>query len=618
MDTYITEVKTAKRKRTNVALHGDTTHADKILAPPTDTSEVYTPLPFETHEPQIPSDEMFQTFVSQAQNIGDISDGLDYAMPTVLSQTMREHLEAQGQLETYLKESAAQSFRFQFDTPQRGASDMPIAPTTEDPLREWDYSTRRMVLEQCNSVYHRNPLANTAVQYTADFVIGDGFNLQCKNYEVEEFLQEFIEHADNCIREYERQALIDLQKDGELFLRIFEEQGRVAAVPLRAWECEGIKTEKGFFRRKEFYRFQFHQSEGDVAGNQQSTEQEDVDADEIIHVAINRSAYELRGRPDLYRILAWLRADREFLENRARQNHWRNALLWLVQVAAGGNPNALAQVSAKFRKPPEPGTVVTVTDKVNVTPLSNPVGAGDAAEDGRQIKLRNIMGMRLPEYFFADGYNANLATAKSQQLPAITKFSAYQRIMIEQLWKPLFKRVLQVAVDAGLLPEEVEECDAEGDVVLDEETGAPKMCLTVECFDVSYSPVFEGTLAEVVNAVLQAKDGGILNLDRAIEIIGENPVIVRKNMEKDMEQELADMAQGRRPIPPNMLGMTDKDGNPVANTDEEGNPIAPNPANMLGKAEDGEETDEEVEDSQSDEEADKDNKKRQPKKAIAQ
>ena len=371
---------------------------------------------------------MFDTFVHEAANVGSISDGLDYLMPTILSQTMREQM-TPAQLKTFLENAQAQTFRFQFDTPQRSASDAAVLPTTEDPLQEWPYATRRMVLEQCNSVYHRNPLANTAVQYTADFVIGDGFNLQCKNYEVEEFLQEFIEHPDNCIREYERQALIDLQKDGELFLRIFEEAGRVAAVPLRAWECEGIKTEKGFFRRKEFYRFQFHETEGDVTGAT-SSDKEDVPADEIIHVAINRSAYELRGRPDLYPILAWLRADREFLENRARQNHWRNALLWLVQVAAGGNPNAVAQVQSKFRKPPEPGTIAVVSDKVNVTPLSNPVGAGDAAEDGRQIKLRNIMGMRLPEYFFADGYNANLATAKSQQLPAITKFSAYQRIMI--------------------------------------------------------------------------------------------------------------------------------------------------------------------------------------------
>ena len=43
----------------------------------------------------------------------------------------------------------------------------------------------------------------------------------------------------------ERQAVIDLQVDGELMLR-FEDGGRLSWFPSALWECHWIRTEKGF------------------------------------------------------------------------------------------------------------------------------------------------------------------------------------------------------------------------------------------------------------------------------------------------------------------------------------------------------------------------------------
>jgi hypothetical protein len=91
-----------------------------------------------------------------------------------------------------------------------------------------------------------------------------------------------------------------------------------------------------------------------------------------------------------------------------------------------------------------------------VKPLVNPVSGNDAGHDGRAIRLMVILGMRLPEYFFADGANSNLATSTRQELPALTKFEAFQQIMIEQVWMPIFRRVLQNAIDAGMLGETLE------------------------------------------------------------------------------------------------------------------------------------------------------------------
>lgn len=500
---------------------------------------------------------------------GLIRDGIDYTMPVILTDELQAGLNRAGKLREYLEFNTRDSLRFQFDSPQRSGYDMPVMPATEDPLKEWNWSTRKQVLSTCHAVYERNPLANTGIQYTADFVIGEGFNLTCKCGAVSDVLNTFIESTDNAIREYERQAIIGLQVDGELFLRIFEGGGSVVAVPLRPWEIQWIETEAGFFRRPLSYRVMLNQYIGDTG--QQEYDTTEIPAREIQHVAINRQAYELRGRPELYRVLPWLRADKEFVENRARQNHWRNSLLWLVRVA-NATPTVLASVIARWSKPPTPGSVAVEGSNVDVQALSNSTGGADATEDGRRIKLQNIMGLRLPEYFFGDGYNANKATASAQQLPALTKFRDFQRVMVEQLWYPLFKRVLQAAIDAGQLPPEIHEEYSDGEPRTNED-GSPCMCDTLDAFEVNYTPTRDESLLEITQALVLQKQQGWVDDDTAMSRLGNDPYLVRKAMARDEEEDEIDMAQGRKPYPAGV-------GRPQSMDNEPPDMMPPAPDNM--------------------------------------
>lgn len=493
---------------------------------------------------------------------GSINDGVDYSQPVILTEEMEADLNRRGQLQEYLEAfSTSDSLRFQFDSPQRSGYDMPVMPVTEDPLKEWNWATRKSILSTCHAVYERNPLANTGVQYTADFVIGEGFNLTCKSRKVSDILEAFIASPDNAIREYERQAIIGLQVDGEIFLRFFTENGDTVAVPVRPWEVQWIETEAGFFRRPLTYKMMLSQLVGDTGRQEYQTI--DIPADEILHVAINRQAYDLRGRPELYRILPWLRADKEFVENRARQNHWRNALLWFVQVK-NATPAVIASVVSRWSRPPTPGTVAVETDNVTVNPLSNSTGAADASEDGRRIKLQNIMGLRLPEYFFGDGYNANKATANAQQLPALTKFGDFQRVMVEQLWYPLFKRVLQNAIDAGVLDAEVMEEYADGEPRMDD--GELCYCDTLDAFEVSYTPVSDESILELTQALVLQKQQGWIDDDTAMERLGNDPYMVRKRMDRQEDEDETNIAQGRKPAPAGTMRPQSMAGEPE--TDE--------------------------------------------------
>lgn len=503
------------------------------------------------------------------------------------------------QVARYLQETTAQNYQFGFDAPFN--KDFPFTPPTEDPLKEWNLNTRKYILTQCHAAYQRNPLANAAVEYTADFVIGNGFNLTCKNSLVKDVLEDFICAKNNRLREWERQAVIDLQVDGEIILRYFtskddESENEIAVIPQRPWELEYIRTEQGNFRNPISYHFQRELSEGDDPTGHQLYQAEPVNADEILHVAINHHAYELRGRPDLYRILPWLRADTEFLQNRARQNYWRGALLWLVRVL-NATPAQVAAVAARWARPPTAGSVAVESGNVEVEPLVNPSGAADASEDGRQIKLRNIIGMRMAEYMFADGHNSNLASATAQQLPALTRFQAYQTIMIERVWYPLFKKALQAAIDAGIIPDEVEEQTSDGQPIVDKdlpelepqevdtETGLPKplalqpdalkppppndpltgepmpegtpapvkMIDTLEAFDVVYNPINQQDLKALADSLNIAVTNEWVSNETASIQMGFDYAIEQKKIQRERVKHQTDIASGLIPPPPEMI-----------------------------------------------------------------
>jgi hypothetical protein len=265
----------------------------------------------------------------------------------------------------------------------------------------------------------------------------------------------------------------------------------------------------------------------------------------MLHVTINNHGYELRGRPELYALLPWLRAYKEWLENRARQNHWRNALLWWVKVATSA-PGVIAQKLAQYRRPPSPGSVLVTSDKEEWSALTNPTGGSDAAEDGRQIKLMVAAGFGLPEYFLADGSNTNLASATKQQLPALTTFGEMQRVMIEEVWTPVFKRVIQNAIEAGKLPAECPVEDEEGDPVEGE------TCATEDAFEVSYEPLQQADISSIATAMQIALNQGLVSKETARREFGFDSGIEEKRIARERKEDMGAMARGEMPMPPNM------------------------------------------------------------------
>ena len=469
-----------------------------------------------------------------------IDDGVDYSLPLVVPEWATPEQKAQI-VQTYIAE-AESTFHFQFDRPYRYSENLSQFPTA-DPLREWDFVTRRAVLARCHMAWERNPLANAAIALTTYFSVGDGLTITYRNEQVEKILEEFRLNPENAVQQYEKSFCNDLQLDGELFIRFFkgkDEDGQIVIAPLPPWEIDWIRTERGFRKRVEGYHQLGGQTDG-TPGDYEAIDDE-IPAANVLHIAINQCSYETRGRPELFRILPWLRAYKDWLEGRARQNHWRGAILWLVKLI-GGTPGQVAAKRSQYRQPPSPGSLVVTNDKEEWSELSNKVGAADVSEDGRQIKMMTAIGAQMPEYMLSDGANANLASATAQQLPALRKFSHFQDIMLWQVWQPIYQRVLENAIEAGLLPEEVEEQDAEGESILDAD-GASKRIPVIEAFDLAAPELEEEdpkTLAEALKIAVGYKWA---SNETASGRMGFDWQIEQKKIKREEQADLERMAQG--------------------------------------------------------------------------
>src|SRR3990172_7782768 len=118
-------------------------------------------------------------------------DGVDYNLPLIVPETLR------GQArEDFIREATA-DYHFQFDRPY--SSELPFRIPTADPLREWDFPTRKAVLASSHSAWERNPLAKAAVKIIRLFTMGEGLTISYQAAEVERILEDFRNSPDNKI-----------------------------------------------------------------------------------------------------------------------------------------------------------------------------------------------------------------------------------------------------------------------------------------------------------------------------------------------------------------------------------------------------------------------------------
>lgn len=390
--------------------------------------------------------------------------------------------------------------RFEFDTPYSRYYNIERlgVPGKFTLLREWTWPERFDVLERCHQAWERNPLARAGIEWTNHFVVGSGGQITYHNDQVKEILEEFRTDPVNDIRAAERESCLGLQVDGEIFFRYYKNrQGRTVIIPIRPWHIHWIDTAEQNYKQPVSYHYVYTIYRS--APGQSDFGTDDVPVRDMLHVAINKYAYELRGRPDIFSILPWLKAYRDWLEERARLN--RRKTIYYVLTLKNASPGQVAEMQSQYSQPPAPGSFLVVNENVSLESVESHISAEEALEDGRQIKLMAVSGMLMPEFYFADAAQSTLASATAQSLPVLRKFSDYQEILAKQVWIPIYKRVLQNAIDAKRIKDKVPEQDSLG-----RKTG--KTINTLDAFSYEYPEIKEKdphNLAQALQIATQMK-----------------------------------------------------------------------------------------------------------------
>ncbi len=430
----------------------------------------------------------------------------------------------------------ANAFRSEFAQPYAGRASEQLGLPAFD-LVEWDLATRRDILKRCHQAWERNPLAHTAVSYTRRFAVGTGLKVAYKSEAVKEIVQEFLTGKDNDIPAREKEVCDALQVDGEVFYRFHEKNGKTRLSVIQPWKVADIETDEDNVNVKIAYCL---------------ADDTRVPADDILHLAINRMPYEKRGRPELFRVFPWLKAYKDWLEERVRRNKWANAFYFDVTLK-NATAAQIANRRSKLAEPPSPASIVVHNDNEVWQTLASNVGASEVSEDGRQLKLMIAAGLEIPEFMLSDGSMSNLATATAQSFPPLLKFQDFQDTL-QTAQVTIIKRVIQNAVDAGLLSEEVEEVDADGDVILDDE-GAPRMVKSVDAFDANYPKITQEDIVKLTQALQIQLAAGLVDEETAMTDLGHDPAVIKKRL----AQQAAEQAMEPQP-----------------EVDQFGNPIDPN------------------------------------------
>lgn len=453
-------------------------------------------------------------------------------------------------------ENPSGAFNFEFGRPYYTGALQGLTGTGAD-LLEFTYEQRLEMWQRAHQAWRRNPWAKGALKHIRNFAVGEGHSMTYRAQRVREVLEGFRSDPENRIEQYDKAFCTQLLLDGELFIRYTETDvrdrsgtpatGALKIDPIPPWWVQDITFDPDFRARVVDYEVYFRRGPS-LRQAETAFSIERVPARRILHVPINNLGYEVRGYSELLAILPWLKAYKDWLEDRARINRYRGALLY--DVAIEGTAADISSKRSQYRTPPPPGSVVIHSTREKWNTVDSRINADQAGEDGRQIRLAAAVGVNLPEYFLGDGANANRATSKSQELPALRSFLDYQDLLRNLVWRPIYRRRLDLALAAGeiegtgpqrrLLP----EVDADGDPVLDARTSRPQLVDVFDAFDLAFPPVLEGDPKNLSEALsLQAAQGWVDD-DTAMVELGYDPQVIRKRLAAQAQAQAARTSQG--------------------------------------------------------------------------
>jgi hypothetical protein len=301
---------------------------------------------------------------------------------------------------------------------------------TDSYRTRYDYD-RVKIQAECLRAWRINPLARRIVNLISQFVIGKGVSIECDHKGTQKFLDEWFNHPLNRLPAQLKSWKDEGTRTGNLFFLFSVDKvsgmSFVRAVP--ADLIQEIQTADNDVMQETHY-IRTNINESPWIAYDPNAEQEQF----MVHFADNVPVGTSWGEPDLAPMLPWIGRFSTWLEDRARLNHFRNSIMYILRlkgtVDKGEKDRRAAELNAN---PPKPGSVLVTDEGEDWGILTPQLDSFDASLDGLALKRMVAAGIGMPLHWLAEPEGSTRTTAEAAGTPSFRALMDMQNTFLDTL-----------------------------------------------------------------------------------------------------------------------------------------------------------------------------------------
>ena len=409
----------------------------------------------------------------------------------------------------------------------------------------------------------QNPMAARLLEIMSDFVIGDGFTWEAPDEEVSKVLTKHWNDPDN------NWDLLQFERYQELILfgtwapRVFvnKHNGHVKLGPVDpswiadifpdaniAGKAVAIKIQRSHEGSLQGPGETFRVIAEDtrvlmkdpVTGKIEANPSEGLLVGDIFYFTVNKLTFLLQGISDLFRIADWVDAFDQFIFSLLERVNFLNAHLWDITLEGAEQKEINERAAELAANPPKPGSSRIHNEKEKWDAVAPKINSAEIEEVAGIIKMLILGSMGIPEHWFGEGGNTNLATAAEMGGPIHRKLKRKQG-----QWKAIVRTILQFQVDKAIeagrltkiIPEGLPKAGESRDLsfeVISPEVSSKNLKEFVEALDKATSALSTAVAEGFIKQAKAAKVWTKLAQELGVEIEAPDEEEVEQN-NKDLE-----------------------------------------------------------------------------------
>jgi hypothetical protein len=350
---------------------------------------------------------------------------------------------------------------------------------------------RVTIIRRARRALRKNPLVKQAGNLLVNYTIGRGVSLTAANKtRVARIVDELVQNPTNQQTFFGYMAMSDFLKgaftDGLAVLVMFpdEKEGALELGSIDPLLIEDVITDPDNWRIPKWVKVKRPAGEYDFnAGSYAATTDDehvwyrewrntdDLDPSgkkapkkvEPGLVMLCRRGKSKLGESEVESALDWVNAHREFMENRATITRAAATFVWKKKRKNSTAQDIQAEVTRlqsslqvgpggyDANPPNAPGSTIVENDYTNLEWMKNDTGGANSLADERILRMMAGSGMGgIPNHYFGDEANANLATATAMELPLLKMYESWQK-WLGDIISDVVTFALETAHEAGNL-----------------------------------------------------------------------------------------------------------------------------------------------------------------------